>query len=480
MTTTTKQTQQNYLVPFIIMVVLMALVGLITNLNQQFQAPMKAAYLLLGGANADTLATSLNFAFFLAYLVMGPASANYIGRKGYKPALLLGLSILCISFLIYMSSAWVFDNVDINKFQGFIDEARGIEDLTKQEGIAPGDALQAAQTQAALTGNFQVQEVNGEYNGLLYTKGMVIPVAYWVFLLGSFVAGTALTYLQAVINPYIVACDVKGTTGVQRQSIAGTGNSLMTTLGPIFVAYVIFSGKDGLDISLNSLYIPFLVLLVLVAALAFSLTKIHLPEVAGGGGKSEHLPESVWSFSHLKLGLIALFCYVGVEVCVGANVVLFAQGDLGFALKDAALMASLYWGGLLVGRFASSFLNKVSAQLQLLVAASGAILLIVLAMITKIPWFLCGVGIFHSIMWPAIFALAIDGLGRYTSKASGVLMMGCFGGALFPVIQGILKSAIGSWNPTWLFVVLGELFILYYAISGHKVKKTDTGVTTEM
>lgn len=466
-TTTIQQPKQNYLVPFIIMVVLMALVGLITNLNQQFQAPMKAAYLLLGGNKADLLATSLNFAFFLAYLVMGPASANYIGKKGYKPTLLLGLSILCVSFLIYMASAWVFDNVDFKNFQPFIEEAKNIEaqqDLTDKQILA------------ATTGNFEVQTVNGEYNGLLYSKGMAIPVAYWVFLLGSFIAGTALTYLQAVINPYIVACDVKGTTGVQRQNIAGTGNSLMTTLGPVIVAYVIFGGRDGLDISLSSLYIPFLVLLVLVAILIISLTKIDLPEVAGGGGKSDNLPESVWSFRHLTLGFIALFCYVGVEVCVGANVVLFAQGDLGFALKDAALMASLYWGGLLVGRFLGSFLSKVSAEKQLLVAATGATILIALAMISKNPWFLCGVGLFHSIMWPAIFSLALEGLGRYTSKASGVLMMGCFGGALFPVIQGALASAIGSWNPTWLFVILGELFILFYAISGHKVKKSDVAL----
>lgn len=464
-TTTIQKPKQNYLVPFIIMVVLMALVGLITNLNQQFQAPMKAAYLLLGGASADTLATSLNFAFFLAYLVMGPASANYIGKKGYKPTLLLGLGILCVSFLIYMSSAWVFDNVDINNFQVYIDEARNIE---------AQPTLEQMTAYAGTTGNFEIQTVNGEYSGLLYTKGMVIPTAYWVFLLGSFIAGTALTYLQAVINPYIVACDVKGTTGVQRQNIAGTGNSLMTTLGPLIVAYVIFGGRDGLDISLNSLYIPFLVLLVLVLILAFALTKINLPEVAGGGGKSEKLPESVWSFRHLTLGFIALFCYVGVEVCVGANVVLYAQGDLNFSLGDAALLASLYWGGLLVGRFAGSFLSKVSAEKQLLIAAAGAAILIALAMITKNPWFLCGVGLFHSIMWPAIFALALEGLGRYTSKASGVLMMGCFGGALFPVIQAALASAAGSWNPTWLFVIVGELFILYYALYGHKVKKTDS------
>lgn len=469
MNPTAKQQQTNYLVPFVIMVVLMALVGLITNLNQQFQAPMKAAYLLKGGEYSDGLATSLNFAFFLAYLVMGPASANYIGKKGYKKTLLLGLTILIISFGLYMSSAWFFDTFDFKNFEPAINEAKAIEALQDQ-------GVPAMQALASTTGNFSVNTIaSGEYNGLTWLKGMDIPVAYWVFLIAAFIAGTALTFLQAVINPYIVACDVKGTTGVQRQNIAGTGNSLMTTIGPLLVAYVIFSGQSGLEISLSSLYIPFAVLMLLVLILAFTLTKIELPEVAGGGGAGEKLPESVWSFSHLKWGVIAIFAYVGVEVCVGANVVLYAQGDLGFTLERAALVSSLYWGGMLVGRFLGSFLSKVSAQTQLLVAASGAIILILAAMLLQNPWILSGVGLFHSIMWPAIFSLALEGLGRYTSKASGVLMMGVFGGALLPVIQGFLASYLGSWGWTWIFVIAVELFILYYAIAGHKVKKFDKG-----
>lgn len=468
MNPTAKQQQTNYVVPFIIMVVLMALVGLITNLNQQFQAPMKAAYLLMGGEYSDGLATVLNFAFFLAYLVMGPASANYIGKKGYKKTLLLGLTILVIAFVLYMSSAWVFDTFDYKNFEPAITEAKAIEALQDQ-------GVPAMQALANTTGNFSVNTIaSGEYNGLTWLGDMKIPVAYWVFLIAAFIAGTALTYLQAVINPYIVACDVKGTTGVQRQNIAGTGNSLMTTLGPILVAYVIFSGQSGLEISLSSLYVPFAVLILLVLILAFTLTKVELPEVAGGGAVGK-LPESVWSFSHLKWGFIALFAYVGVEVCVGANVVLYAQGDLGFTLEKAALVSSLYWGGMLVGRFLGSFLSKVSAQRQLLIAATGAIILILAAMLLQNPWILCGVGLFHSIMWPAIFALALEGLGRYTSKASGVLMMGCFGGALLPVIQGFLASAMGGWTWTWIFVIIGELFILYYALAGHKVKKCDEG-----
>ena len=105
----------------------------------------------------------------------------------------------------------------------------------------------------------------------------MIPTAYYIFLVAAFVAGSALTFLQAVLNPYIVACSVKGTTGVTRQSIAGTGNSSMATIAPLLVAHVIFAGKTGLDIQISSLYIPFLVLIVLVGGLIVALTQIHLP-----------------------------------------------------------------------------------------------------------------------------------------------------------------------------------------------------------
>lgn len=469
MTTSTQQKQQSYLVPFIIMVVLMALIGLITNLNQQFQAPMKAAFLLQGGNWSNTLATFLNFAFFTAYLVMGPISAKYIAKNGYKKTLVFGLSILCVAFAIYMSSAYVFDTFDLKNFRVAIDEAKAIE-AVKDSGVPAMQAL------ASTTGNFRVNvlEATGEYNGLSWMGNVTIPMAYYVFLIAAFVAGTALTYLQAVVNPYIVACDLKGTTGVQRQNISGTGNSLMTTIGPLFVAYVIFQGKEGLEVDITSLYIPFAILLLLVIILAFALSKIELPEVAGGGAKPSDLTESVWSFRHVKLGVFAIFAYVGVEVCVGTNVLFYAQDDLGFTIKNAALISSIYWGGLLVGRFLSSFLSKVSAQKQLLIASIGAGFFILLAMMTKQPWFLAAVGLFHSVMWPAIFALALEGLGRYTSKASGVLMMGCFGGALLPVLQGLLADQLGAWQWTWVFIVLGELYLFYYATVGHKVLKRDT------
>ncbi len=463
--TQTKQTQ-SYLVPFIIMVVLMSLVGLITNLNQQFQGPMQAAYLLMGGKITNILTTALTFSFFLAYLVMGTPSAKYIENNGYKKTLTLGLIILIGAFGLYELSAYIFETQDLPNFQNAINEAKAIL-AQKEAGVA------AMQDLANTTGNFSVSvvEKTGEFKSLLYTKDTVIPVAYWIFLLAAFVAGAALTFLQAVINPYIAACSVNGTTAVTRSSIAGSGNSMMTTIGPLLVANVIFAGKSGLDISLTSLYIPFLVLIGLVGIIIVALSQVTLPSIAAAEKKEgEILEKSVWSFSHLALGVIAIFMYVGVEVAVGANINLYAQ-DLGFKSGTAATMASLYWGGMLVGRLCGSFLSKISANTQLAVTSIGAGLLVTAGMLLDNPWIFVGAGLFHSIMWGAIFALAIEKLGKYTSAGSGALMIGVVGGAILPFLQGVLADTLGAWQWTWLIVIIGEAYLLYYALVGYKVKQ---------
>jgi FHS family L-fucose permease-like MFS transporter len=416
--TKTKQSV-NYLGPFITMVVLMALVGFITVMNQQFQAPMKAAYLSQAGDMTNTLTTFITFSFFLAYLVMGGVGAKSLDSNGYRGTLMRGLMILILAFGVFELSAYQF---------------------TSSNGSA------------------------------ITFLGVTVPYAYFIFLVGSFIAGTALTFLQSAINPYVVACEVKGTSGVQRQTIAGAANSTMCTIAPFFVASIIFNGKT--DIAIDSLFIPFAVLMVVVALLAFILSKLHLPNVTVIAEKGEKLAKSVWSFSHLTLGVVAIFFYVGVEVAVGANINLYAIDLGGSFAEKATLMASLYWGGMLVGRLFGSFVSKISAQAQLLYTSIGAGILVVLSMVTGNPWLLVGVGIFHSIMWPAIFSLAIAGLGKYTSKGSGALMMGVVGGAILPLLQGSLADVFGSWSLTWLIVVVGEAYLLYYALYGHKVKQT--------
>lgn len=416
---TNTKTEINYIIPFITMVILLSLVGFMTVVNQQFQAPMQAAFLKEAGDLKNTLATVITFSFFLAYLVMGGVSAKSLVKNGYRGTLIRGLLILIGAFAVFELSAFQFE----------------------QSG------------------------------GSTITLGAVtIPHAYFIFILGSFVAGTALTFLQSAVNPYLVACDVKGTSGVQRQTIAGAGNSTMTTIAPIFVGSVIFQNQT--EIQISSLYIPFGVLIAVVAVLAFTLTRLNLPEISSvSSSKEDNLSRSVWSFSHLALGVVALFVYVGVEVAVGANIVMYAKDLGGSFAEKATLMASLYWGGMLVGRLFGSFVSKIPANTQLLFTSVGASLLVLASVFTSNPWLLVGVGLFHSIMWPAIFPLAIEGLGKYTSKASGALMMGVVGGAIFPLLQGVMADTMGSWEWTWLLVAIGEVYLIYYALVGHKVKQ---------
>lgn len=200
------------------------------------------------------------------------------------------------------------------------------------------------------------------------------------------------------------------------------------------------------------------------------------------------LEKSIWSFRHLKLGVIAIFFYVGVEVCIGANINLYAieqenlHGSFSFLGNHSlsvfginfaipALMATLYWGGMLIGRLVGSSLSRISPRIQLTVTTVSATVLTLLAILLNNPWLLTAVGLFHSIMWGAIFTLSVNKLGKYTSIASGVFMIGVVGGAILPLVQGMVADLLGGWRWSWLLVIFGELFMLYYALIGSKVKE---------
>ena len=285
-----------------------------------------------------------------------------------------------------------------------------------------------------------------------------------------FVVGASATILQVVINPYLTACHVKGTQAIQRLAIGGSANSVGTTLAPYFVTGVVFGGLAMEDIRIDQLMIPFLVLIVVISLIVFLLMKLSLPDIQGTRiEKGEKLEKSIWSFRHLTLGVCAIFCYVGVEVCIGANINLYAI-EMNYA--SPALMATLYWGGMLVGRLVGSSLSKISPRVQLVVTTVSAGVLALLAILLNNPWLLTAVGLFHSIMWGAIFTLSVAHLGKYTSVASGVFMIGVVGGAILPLLQGILADVLGSWRWSWFIVLLGEIFMLYYALIGSRIRQT--------
>ncbi|MDE7356274.1 MAG: MFS transporter [Rikenellaceae bacterium] len=410
---------KSYTGPFIVMVILFFFVGFFTNINQQFQEPIKEALLSQAGSIKNTLMTLITFSWFLAYPIFGGTGAKWVSKSGYKGTLVKALLLMVGGLAIFEASVLL-----------------------------------------------QV------YSPVYLPFGSVsIPLAFFIFLIGSFVVGGAVTIMQVVINPFLTNCQVKGTSDVQRQNIGGTSNSIATTIGPLFVAYLIFGGQTA---TINQLAIPFGALMLMIILLSFIVSKLNLPTIESATTKAgEKLDRSIWSFRHLALGVAAIFFYVGVEVAVGTNVVSFAK-ELGdnFA-ANAAKIASMYWGGMLVGRFIGSFLSKVPAKTQLTVTSAGAIVLLILSMILKNPWLLVGVGLCHSVMWPAIFSLAVLKLGKYTSLGSAALMAGVLGGGIIPLIQGVLADSLGSWELTWVLVIVSELFLLYYAVKGCKPRQQD-------
>ena len=402
------------------MVFLFFIVGFLTTANTQFQVPLKATFLSEVGGLKNTFATLITFSWFLAYPLCGGVGARWIARHGYKCTLIRSLWVMAAGLALFFFSSY-----------------------------------------------FTVH-----YPTANLTVGTdLIPGGFLIFLLGSFVTGASVTILQVVINPYLVACHVKGTQSIQRLAIGGSANSIGTTLAPYFVTGVVFGGLSMEEIEISQLMLPFIVLIVLILVVAMTLQRFSLPDIQGTkAGADEKLERSVWSFRHLTLGVVAIFFYVGVEVCIGGNINLYA---LEMGCVSPALLATLYWGGMLLGRLVGSSLNRISPRVQLTVTTLCAVVLVALAVVFDNPWLLTAVGLFHSIMWGAIFTLSVSGLGKYTSLASGVFMVGVVGGALLPLAQGLLADALAGWRYSWLIELVGELFMLYYARSGSRIRPCD-------
>lgn len=422
----------SYTGPFITMVFLFFIVGFLTVVNQQFQSPLQHALLKESGSIKNVLTVLITFSWFLSYPLTGGIAAKLVNKHGYKSTMIRALLLMIFGLAIFEASV-----------------------------------------------------LYQQYIGTTVSFGSVtIPVAFFIFLLGSYTVGAAVTIMQVVINPYLVASKVKGTSDVQRLTIGGTSNSIGTTLAPFFVGGIIFGGHSIGNIGLSTLTIPFIGLMITIAIVTLVVKNLSLPDIAGTTtkGSNEKLERSIWSFRHLALGVVAIFIYVGVEVCVGANIKLHAESLGGKYLENtswfgvqvtlAALMASTYWLLMLVGRIIGAFLNKIPAKPQLVFTSIAAMILLAIAMITSNPWFLVATGLCHSIMWPAIFPLAIKGLGKYTSAGTGALMIGVLGGGVLPLMQAAMAD-IGGWDWTWSIVIIGEVYLLYYALVGHKIRKGD-------
>ena len=404
--------------PFLLLTFIYFIVGFLTTVNGQCQGPLKIAFLSEVTDTKNSLATLISFAFFLGYLLNSSKTGRMLDKIGYKQTLVRSMVVMVFGLAFYLASALI-----------------------------------------------------AEYWGGkgMYIGSDFVPFGYFVFLFGSYLMGTSAAMLQVVINPYIAAYPLPGTQPVQRMNFTCAINSIGTTVAPFFVTGVMFAGVSLDSVSADQLTVPFLVMMLVVALTTWSTSKAKLPDIEGTRETDSKPKRSIWSFRHLKYGVFTIFCYVGTEVGIGNNMNLHAM-DLatqGIAVSPA-LLATLYWGGFLVGRMVSSGLKNVAPRPMLLTVTVAAIALMTVSMFTENLWLMAAVGLFHSVMWSCIFTLSVDGLKEYTSKASGIFMMGVFGGAVFPVIQGLIADYVGSWQYTWLVPLACEFVILWYGLIGYR------------
>lgn len=336
------------------------------------------------------------------------------------------------------------------------------------------------------------------FTGVLISFLSGIADNFYVYLLGAFISGFSMCMLNTVVNPMLNTLGGGGNRGNQLIQFGGSINSIAATLAPILGGYLI-GNLAGAQIS-NANPVFYLAMgIFAVAFIVLALSKIPEPYVIKEKSDKVKDKHSAMSFRHFKLGIIAIFIYVGVEVGIPNIMNLFMTdtvNGVGIDPTIAGTVVGTYWLLMLVGRLVGGVLGgKISSRAMLSTVAAVGILFICLAIflpsdnIVKMPVFrsdlsfgfaqvpvnclflvLCG--LCTSVMWGGIFNLAVEGLGKYTSAASGIFMMMVCGGGIVPAIQGALADSIGFLNSYWLLVA-GLLFILFFAVKGSKNVNTD-------
>src|SRR5690606_18133645 len=319
----------------------------------------------------------------------------------------------------------------------------------------------------------------------------MIPAAqlpsYAITLMSLFVIACGITLLQVAANPYVAVIGPPE-TAPSRLNLVQAFNSFGTTLAPLFGGYLILgrtaSGTAGAEAVLTpaqrladaqSVQLPYLIVAAVLVGLAVVIARFRLPALGRAtqrASRAERGRHSLWSHRNLVLGIPAIFIYLIAEIGVSNLFINFvSQPDIGnLTHEQASRYLFLLWGGMMVGRFAGSWLMRSIAPEKVLaafaIAAFVVMLVTVLASGRLELWALVAVGLFHSIMFPPIFTLAIRGLGPLTEEGSGLLVMAIAGGALV-VVQGWLADRYGL-QLSFLLTAACELYVLFYALWGAK------------
>lgn len=347
-----------------------------------------------------------------------------------------------------------------------------------------------------------------------------IPAAYSrsfpTFLIGLFVIGSGLALLQTASNPYAAAIGPKE-SAAKRISILGICNKIAGIMAVYALGSIILKDSDAFEASLKTMnetakslaldelaqkvVMPYIFIAASFALVGVLLFFIQLPEVEETEDilDAEVLPtgkssdKTIFSFPHLIVGVLALFFYVGMEVISYDTFAGFGT-HLGYKLDVSKSFATYTGYGLLLGYTVGiiSIPKLISQRNALVISCVLSIALVVLVILIKanpdfttinlfgyglnIPthpavWIFALLGFSNSVMWPAIFPMAIDGLGKFTKMGSALLIMAIVGGAVLPPVYGFVSEMMGNSQNAYAIMIPAYLFILYFAFSGYKLGK---------
>ena len=413
---------KNYLLSIIIIGILFFIFGFLTWVNGTLIPYLKIACELKTDVQSYLVAT----AFFIAYTVMAIPASIVLRRTGYKKGMAIGLLIMSIGAVIFIPAA-------------------------------------------------SMRQFN-------------------LFLVGLFVIGTGMALLQTASNPYVsIIGPIE--SAASRISIMGICNKVAGIIGGLIFGYIALSDADAvinnlktmdeitkvatLDELASRVIVPYIIIAIVLAVFAVGILFSSLPDIndensSEGTTSLSDNKTSVFQFPHLLLGVLALFLYVGAEVMAGDTIISYGK-SLGIELSTARFFTQGTLACMLLGYIVGiSTIPKYISQANALKYCSIlGVTFTVLAVVTDgyiSVVFIALLGLANSLMWPAIFPLAIEGLGKFTKTGSALLVMAIAGGAILPLIYGALSGSIGT-RMAYIIMAPCYVYILYYAVRGHNVGK---------
>src|SRR5712675_1968243 len=405
---------QSYSRPLAIVTTLFFMWGFLTSLNDILVPHLKSIFEL-----SYARVMLVQFAFFSSYFLFSVPWSKVVNRIGYQSAMVLGLLTMAVGAFLFLPAA--------------------------------------------------------------------SAASYPLFLTTLIVLAAGITGLQVAANPYVVVLG-KPETASSRLDLTQAFNSLGTTIAPklgglLILATAPMAMEELHQLSPHALHayrvqeaasvkMPYTVICIALVLLAVVIGTFKLPKIE----HAEHrtgVDDSIWKHPNLILGAVGIFTYVGAEVSIGSFLVNFfgLPEVAGFSAKTAAGFVSFYWAGAMIGRFlGAGLLRRIKPGNLLGLCAICAATLVSASMLLgghTAMWSILAVGLFNSIMFPTIFSLGVAELGPLTGNGSGVLTMAIVGGAILPVIQGVIADHVGIHHAFFL-PVLCYLYILFYGLRGSR------------